>query len=100
MILKQMCFYEPWEWKVVDYEYGLYDKENDAVITQYYSDPDSASISVSGDNARLIAAAPLLYRELKHLVDLLEPVIDTVNVPGLATLNGARAALLAVMEPK
>jgi|GEM_PF-6419500 len=44
-------------------------------------------------NAHLIAAAPLLYRELLHLVRLLEPVLVTANIPGLATLNGAHAAL-------
>ncbi len=44
-------------------------------------------------NARLIASAPELLQELLHLVRLLEPVEDTLNVPGLATLNGARAAI-------
>jgi hypothetical protein len=44
-------------------------------------------------NARLIAAAPDLYRELAHLVRMLEPIEDTLGAPGLATLNGARAAL-------
>jgi len=36
-----------------------------------------------------------LYRELAHLVRLMEPLeqAGTLNVPGLATLNGARAAL-------
>jgi hypothetical protein len=43
----------------------------------------------------LIAAAPDLYRELAHLVRLLEPLEKEggLDVPGLATLNGARAAL-------
>lgn len=46
-------------------------------------------------DARLIAAAPDLLRELEHLVRLLEPAISDgrVSVPGLATLNGARAAI-------
>lgn len=46
-------------------------------------------------NARLFAAAPELLRELKHLVRLLEPLERDggLNVPGLATLNGARAAI-------
>ncbi len=37
-----------------------------------------------------------LFRELTHLVRLLEPLEQSgsLNVPGLATLNGARAALL------
>lgn len=36
-----------------------------------------------------------LYKELKHLVKLLEPLEQSggLQVPGLATLNGARAAL-------
>ena len=36
-----------------------------------------------------------LFRELQHLTRLLEPLEKngTLNVPGLATLNGARAAL-------
>lgn len=44
---------------------------------------------------RLRAAAPAMYRELAHLVRLLEPMErdGSLNVPGLATLNGARAAL-------
>ena len=46
-------------------------------------------------NARLIAASPCLLKELKHLVGLLQPLEQSgaLNVPGLATLNGARAAL-------
>ena len=40
-------------------------------------------------------AAPDLLAELKHLVGLLEPLEmgGLLNVPGLATLNGARAAI-------
>ncbi|WP_428383651.1 hypothetical protein [Nevskia ramosa] len=36
-----------------------------------------------------------LLRELKHLVGLLEPMeqAGTLDVPGLATLNGARKAI-------
>lgn len=46
------------------------------------------------DDAYLVAAAPNLYRELLHLVRLMEPLEDGgLNIPGLATLNGARAAL-------
>lgn len=46
-------------------------------------------------DAVLIAAAPDLHRELSHLVALLEPLEQSgaLNVPGLATLNGARLAL-------
>ena len=47
------------------------------------------------DDARLIAAAPDLLAELAHLVSLLEPLelSGTLAVPGLATLNDARAAI-------
>jgi hypothetical protein len=40
-------------------------------------------------------AAPALFRELRHLVLLLEPLErdGRLDVPGLATLNGARKAL-------
>ena len=46
-------------------------------------------------DAPLIAAAPDLLHELRHLVRLLEPLEreGTLNVPGLATLNGAREAI-------
>lgn len=46
------------------------------------------------DQARLIAAAPLLFKELDHLLRLLEPLEQTGSLPaGLATLNGSRAAI-------
>ncbi len=46
-------------------------------------------------NAALIAAAPELFKELERLVRLMEPreVAGCLNIPGLATLNGPRAAL-------
>lgn len=46
-------------------------------------------------NAKLVAAAPELLKELMHLVRLLEPVEKNggLDVPGLATLNGAREAI-------
>ena len=46
-------------------------------------------------NAYLAVAAPRLLKELQHLVALLEPLErdGTLNVPGHATLNGARAAI-------
>lgn len=46
-------------------------------------------------NACLMAAAPDLLKELENLVRLLEPIERDrpLNVPGLATLNGARRAL-------
>lgn len=52
-------------------------------------DPETAA------NVRLCAASPDLLRELQHLVRLLTPreTDGTLDVPGLATLNGARAAI-------
>jgi hypothetical protein len=45
-------------------------------------------------NAHLIAAAPTLLAELKHLVRLMEAKEQTgLDIPGLATLNGARAVI-------
>jgi hypothetical protein len=60
--------------------------------------PNSASLDRQAANARLIAAAPELFAELSHLVRLLEVQEQSgrLNVPGLATLNGARAALAKV----
>jgi hypothetical protein len=46
-------------------------------------------------NARLIAAAPDLYKELAHIVQLIKPVLEhgSFDLPGLATLNGAHRAM-------
>lgn len=44
--------------------------------------------------ARLTAEVAELRRELQHLVNLVDPALDNgVQIPGLATLNGAKAAL-------
>lgn len=53
---------------------------------------------VQGDDEgrrALIAAAPDLYKQLAHLVRLIEPLErdGSLNIPGLATLNAARKAL-------
>lgn len=46
-------------------------------------------------NGKLIAGSKNVLRELIHLVRLLEPLEKdgSLNVPGLATLNGARKAI-------
>ena len=45
--------------------------------------------------AALFRASFKLQKELRHLVRLIEPLEKNggLNIPGLATLNGARAAL-------
>jgi hypothetical protein len=50
---------------------------------------------LSDEVLRVIAAAPDVARELRHLVRLMEPLEREggLGIPGLATLNGARAAL-------
>ena len=55
-------------------------------------------------NARLIAAAPALFTELERLVTALEPLERNGGWPldsaGVATLNGARAAIAAAKGEK
>lgn len=55
---------------------------------------------VDAEQLKLEKAAPLLYKELEHLVKLLEPLEQSgsLDVPGLATLNGARNALKKAIE--
>lgn len=65
---------------------------NDEYVVDFEDlDPERPSMA----NAYLIAAAPDLLRQLAHLVRLIEPLErdGSLNIPGLATLNGARAAL-------
>ena len=69
-----------------------------AICTTHYI--PSAGWDQRTANARLIAAAPDLLKELQHLVRLLTPleISGTLNVPGFATLNGARAAIAKATE--
>lgn len=51
-------------------------------------------------DARLMSAAPDLLKELRHLVRALEPLEDGhLEIPGLATLNGARKAIAKATMP-
>lgn len=87
----------PWDWrdrselraKGADGRYG------DLVAGAVYEYDCGAFIEASDADRDLIAAAPDLLRELRHLVRLLEPMEREggLDVPGLATLNGARAAI-------
>lgn len=98
----------PW----VAYGYEVHDREAEhgedgvrigntpnAICTVHYI---PAAVDPRMANARLIAAAPTLLKELQHLVRLLTPleIAGTLNVPGLATLNGARAAIAQALPPE
>ena len=69
---------------------GFSSKGRTVALCQYFGGAEQIA-----KNGHLIAAAPDLLKELQHLVDLLQPLeMDgRLNVPGLATLNGARIAL-------
>ena len=58
---------------------------------------DPIKSELARDFAAMACAAPKLLHELEHLVGLLEPMEQdgTLQVPGLATLNGAREAIKA-----
>ena len=62
---------------------------------------DGYVVGENAANARLIAAAPELLAELRHLVRLMEPLErdGALNIPGLATLNAARAAIAKATQP-
>ena len=61
----------------------------------------STDVAENMANARLIAAAPDLLRELQHLARLLEPALNngTAQVPGLATVNAAWLAIAKAVQP-
>lgn len=66
---------------------------NNHIVCDYVWDKYNRNQKIA--TFRLLAASWDLYRELAHLVRLMEPLeqAGTLNVPGLATLNGAREAL-------
>ena len=67
----------------------------EAVVRGGRDDYGIAHGVVCMEDAHLIAAAPDLYKQLRHLVILIEPLEHNgaLQIPGLATLNAARAAL-------
>lgn len=89
-------------WTVCEHSWsrtGIYSAKHPIAALDIYDDATEETQgeweAVMAANARLISAAPDLLRELEHLVRLLEPAISDgrVSVPGLATLNAARAAI-------
>jgi hypothetical protein len=85
-----MSKYTPGPWAVGDIEDTAITMRSPVGHVLYRGNP-----RFTRADARLIAAAPELLAELAHLVRLLEPLEQSgaLDVPGLATLNGARAAI-------
>jgi hypothetical protein len=83
----------PGEWQLTG-RYGTMVQSADQkyIADVFYRSPDDPEAKA---NAKLIAASPDLYRELERLVCLIEPLEHEggLDIPGLATLNGARAAI-------
>lgn len=76
--------------KVLEIE-GAEPKTDDVMRVELDGDPEAREHM----HALVEAIAGDLYRELDHLVRLLEPELEAgrLQVPGLATLNGAKRAL-------
>ena len=91
----------PWPWEVYTGTYQDIPKDQETVCDlcngTFVLGPKFKRLGDYVADARLIAAAPLLLKELQHLVNLLEPIEygGDLAVPGLATLNAARAAIAA-----
>lgn len=87
----------PWEWYTsCSYRrLGLAERYEEIVYPVVYTDGHPGIEFRNEADKALIAAVTDLYAELAHLVRLLEPLEreGTLAVPGLATLNAARAAL-------
>jgi hypothetical protein len=86
----------PGPWEV--YDQGKDDGGEYGCFVRSTTDPIADWIACDIQNrsdAHLIAAAPDLLAELKHLVRLLEPALSNgqANVPGLATINKAWAVI-------
>lgn len=77
------------------YHQGIYDARARCVAVVWRSEQDPLPSEERRANARVIAASTELLMELAHLVRLLEPLEQEggLKVPGIATLNGARAAI-------
>lgn len=102
----------PWEWgtspEATSFAGDALQSKNGTVVLDYTHWSSGMAFNTDLDhgevlaNAHLIAASPLLLKELQHLVRLLTPleIAGTLNVPGLATLNGARAAIAQALPPE
>jgi hypothetical protein len=83
----------PWTVEPESENYQVRVNSADWCIADVWGDRDELANQYRA-NGHLIAAAPDLLAELKHLVRLMEPKEQTgLDIPGLATLNGARAAI-------
>ncbi len=83
-------------WQVMWSPYLLTGGRYWSIVNEYGETIAGEGVDSAGESdALLICASKRLYRELRHLVLLLEPLEQDggLDVPGLATLNGARKAL-------
>ena len=82
----------PWEQRPLlrTYRHIIYGRDNSEIAEGL--NPNHA---IDDANTLIMAAGPDLLKELRHLVMLLEPLEQSgdLHIPGLATLNGPRAAI-------
>lgn len=90
----------PWQYQATNSAQAIVAADGEVIICDA---PFGAYVSMEQEDWDLIAAAPDLLKELQHLVGLLDQAIGDgrISVPGLATLNGAKAAIAkATGEPE
>ena len=83
------------DWKVAPLTPTRVDTPNGSISVSWACNFDGGERERKAEEAaRLVAAAPELLKELTHLYRCLRPWIDAGrSVPGIATLNGAEAAI-------